>query len=397
MFGPYLQVLRTPRYPFPFGLGLLVSLPLGMVGLALLLTAQARTGSLASAGLAPAAFGLGNAGGLVVQGRLIDRFGPARVIGATSVVCAAALIGAVTLPDSRALLVCALVGGVGFPATISTMRVLTTALVRDPRLRMSGYALLSVSFGLAMVVGPLLTSLLLAVWTAPGAVLVAAGVVGVGGPVFAATPAVRTWPAHRTVAGSRFRPGAGLVTVLAVNVAAGLASGARAVALPAAAVVQDVPALAGVGFAALSVGDLLGGLAYGAIRWRASKAQQLLGSLAAAAVTSGVAAACAGVLPALFVVLLLGGTVGAAGGICLSALLDDVAPPHLLTTAYTTMVGLSLAASAGGNAAAGSIADAAGPAAGFGLSAAALGLAAGLLYWRRHTLRSDRAIDVSGR
>lgn len=69
MLGPYGRLFRIRGYPLPFVMGLCVALTLGMVSLGLVLTVQQQTGSLAQAGFVSASFGLGNAVGLIVQGR----------------------------------------------------------------------------------------------------------------------------------------------------------------------------------------------------------------------------------------------------------------------------------------------------------------------------------------
>ena len=52
------------------------ALPFGILNLALLLFVRQRTGSIEVGGVVIAAFGLGNAVGLVVQGRFLDRGAP---------------------------------------------------------------------------------------------------------------------------------------------------------------------------------------------------------------------------------------------------------------------------------------------------------------------------------
>ena len=392
MFGPYLRVLRTPGFRLPLLFGLSASLPIGMVGLALLLTAQQRSGSFAAAGLVPAAFGFGNAAGLFVQGRLIDRIGQTRVLVPASLLCSLSLATAV-LPmwqNGWVLPALAMLAGVAFPATISSMRVLTADLIDDPQVRMSGYALLAVSFGLAMVVGPLLVSALIAVSSPASAVLVAALVIGAGGLGFAMTPASRGWRAQAAAVGHRFRVPPGLFTLVLANVALGFSGGVVAVALPAAALAHGAAAVAGIGFAARSIGDLAGGLAYGAIRWQSSRTRQLIVSLAAAAGTSWLAASATGSLAVLVGVLLIGGIAAAAISILSSALLDDVAPTGAMTTSYTLMVGVGLVTSAAGNAVAGLVADRLSAAWAFAVAAAAVTAAVGWVGRRRRTLAPVR-------
>ena len=385
MFGPYWRIVRTRGYLPPFILALSVSLTLGMVSLGLLIAVQQRTGSLTSAGLVPAAFGLGNACGLIVQGRLIDRFGQTRVLIPTSVLCGLSLLAAIEQTEITVVAGLAFLAGASFPATISSMRVLTAALIVDERLRLTGYALLTVSFGLAMVTGPLLVSGLVAVSGPTAAVVIAAAVISCGGTGFALTAASRSWqPSRRRYGTARWRRG--LRTLLVSNTALGFAAGAIAVALPAAALAHGQAAAAGIGFAAMSTGDLAGGLVYGVIRWRISRPVQLAVSTAAAAGADWLAVSMSGSLPALFGALLCGGALGACVPICSSALLDDLAPPGTLTTSYTVMVGSGLVAGSAGNAVAGVVAGRAGVGWAFALGAGAVSLAAIWVAARRSAL-----------
>src|SRR5690349_9583965 len=75
-------------------------LPLGM-SLAILLLVRETTGSFAAAGAVVGAYGLATAAGAPIQGRLVDRFGPPRVL----------LIAAVGQAVALAVIVLAARGG----------------------------------------------------------------------------------------------------------------------------------------------------------------------------------------------------------------------------------------------------------------------------------------------
>ena len=389
VFAPYRRVFGTPGFTLPYLLGIVTTLALGPVGLGLLLTVEGRTGSLARAGFVAGAFGFGNAVGIFVQGRLIDRFGQPRVLLPAAVVCAGCL-GTTVLPGlgtTYAVPGLAVVAGLAFPATISSMRVLATSLIDDEQTRMSAYALLGASFGLATVAGPLVVSATVLIATPAVAVVFAAAAIGAGSAVFALTPAARSWrPASSRHEGRARLLSPGLVTLLVANTAADFAGGVGAVALPAAVLAHGPAALAGVGFALGAAGDVVGGLVYGAIRWSPPRATQLAVALALDAAFGWAIAGASGVLVALFVLMFVGSTLVAITPIASSALLDDVAPPHALTTAYTATVGCGLVAASGGNAVAGTIAQHDGPAAAFALAAAAMTVAAAWVTVRRGSL-----------
>lgn len=84
--------------------------------------------------------------------------------------------------------------------------------------------------------------------------------------------------------------------------------------------------------------------------------------------------------------MFVGSTLVAVTPIASSALLDEVAPPNALTTAYTAIVGCGLVAASGGNAVAGTIAQHYGPAATYALAAGAITVAAAWVTARRGSL-----------
>src|SRR5262245_10137555 len=125
-----------------------------MLSLGLFLYVHSRTGSSAQAGLSAGAFGLGNAVGLSVQGRLIDRYGQGLVLVPAGTLCAVAMVILVAGAPSYAL---AAAGGGCVPATTGSMRVLLGERITHPSNRTAAYALLGVSFQLALMSGPLAT------------------------------------------------------------------------------------------------------------------------------------------------------------------------------------------------------------------------------------------------
>lgn len=64
----------------------------------------------------------------------------------------------------------------------------------------------------------------------------------------------------------------GMRTLLNTSLAVGVLAGLVNVAVPAVALADREPALAGLLFAVTAVGDLLGGIVYGARPWRSSLA-----------------------------------------------------------------------------------------------------------------------------
>lgn len=394
MFRPYVQAVRTPGALLPVAASFVGGgLPIGMLTLAVLLLVRLQSGSFLGAGIMAAALSVGNALGVAVQGALIDRRGQTVVLVPASLICLSslsALVFAATHGGPSALTTSlAVAGGAAIPATPSSMRVLWPALVPDPQLRVTAYALSAVSFTAAMVLGPVLVSGLLLIGGPQVAVLAAAGLAGGGGLLFAVTPASRLWApatarAHRR---PRIWPGRGMRTLIAGNLAIGLAAGLSGVAVPAAAVALGAAALAGVFAAAGAAGDLCGGLIYGSVRWRLPLTSRLVAAQCGSAVIGACLALASRSIPAMMLVMSVSGTVGAAQGITTTTLLDDVAEPGTLTGSYALLVSCGLAGSAAGYAAGGTLVTATGVRDTF-LMAAAAGLAAAGWYARRlQTLR----------
>src|SRR5690348_6498390 len=87
----YRTALTTPGALAPVLSALLARLPVAMIGLAILLYVQRRTGSFAVAGLVSEAVLVGVATGSIAQGRLMDRLGPTRPLLVTSTLFALAV------------------------------------------------------------------------------------------------------------------------------------------------------------------------------------------------------------------------------------------------------------------------------------------------------------------
>jgi MFS family permease len=398
----YLRAARTPGVLLPliasFAGG---GLPIGMLTLAVLLLTRLHGGSFAQAGVMAAALSAGNAVGVALQGAMIDRRGQTRVLVTASVACLSALVALVVTTDcggpAALLAALAATAGAAFPATPSSMRALWTDSVPDPGLRMTGYALSAVSFTAATVLGPVLVSGLLLLGGPQAAVLTAAGLAGGGGLVFAATPASRSWTptATRSPRQPLGKLGPGMRTLIVGNLAIGLTAGLGGVAVPAAAIALGAAALAGVFAAAGAAGDLVGGLAYGARRWRLPLASRLVAAQCGSAAASACLALAAGSVPGMLLVMPAGGAAGALQGITTSALLDDVAEPGKLTGSYALVVSCGLAGSGAGYAIGGALIGAIGIRNTFLTAAVAGVMATGWYVRRRHALQPRPASTPS--
>ncbi|WP_218009957.1 MFS transporter [Actinomadura kijaniata] len=322
----YAVVLRVPHARTTFAAALLGRLSYGIVFLSLTLAVSQATGSYAVAGVAMALFGL--VGALVSPWRaaLVDRRGPRRVLPVMAAAYAVSLAGLAASswqPGSSRVLLCGLaaLGGACAPPLGRVMRALWGELVPDRRLLQRAFSLDTVAKELVYVTGPLVAGLLAVVARPAAGVAVSAALVLVGTLALVSSPAVRDMRGQSDK--ERDEPKrswgglAGLERPIAVAAGTGFCLGA--LHLLAVAFTEERSQAAAVAWveASLAAGSAVGGLAYGAVTWRADARVRL----ALLGVLLGGLVAVAGSMPG---VVTLAGAVGVAGLF--------VSP--LLTTAY---------------------------------------------------------------
>jgi MFS family permease len=357
----YRALVGLPEARWPLVFSVAGSMPIGMYGLAILLLVRESNGSFAVAGRVVGAFGLANALGAVVQGRLMDRLGQSRVLRRSAAAHVAMLVALVVAAGrgapAWALALCALGAGGFLPQVPAAMRSVWSALVEDDDQRQTAYALVTIVFEVSVVTAPVLVAAIVALASPSVAVLVAAAIAGAGGAGFASTAASRRWrgTAHH-VGPLGPMHAAGVRTLFAVLLGFGTAVGVLQVALPAYAAGRGSAAAGGFYLAAISAGSLCGGLVYGSRRWPGALEQRLapmlLGIAGGCLLVSVATAPVAVVAATLAVGLMLAPTTT----VC-SALLDTAAPPGTVTEAFAVLVMGIVVGTAIGNAIGGAIVD----------------------------------------
>jgi len=357
----YRRVLGIPGALRPVLLSALGSMPIGMYTLGVLLLAREATGSFADAGRVVGAFGLANAIGAVAQGRLMDRLGQPQVLRAAALLHLPALVLLVVAAERGAstgmLALCAVAGGLSLPQLPAAMRSLWGALVRSQEERDTAYALVSIVFEVAVVTGPALVALIVALASSALAVVVAAAISAGAALGFSATRVSRGWRGEPHD-GGWIGPlqAVGMRTVFAVVLAFGTAVGVVQVLVPAFAGERSSVEAGGVLLSALSAGSLAGGLVYGARAWPGRPADRLAPLLLAIAAGFALLAVPGGQLT-LALVLLGTGMLFAPAIVVASTLLDTAAPPGTVTEAFAVMVMGIVAGTAIGNTLGGEIVD----------------------------------------
>lgn len=395
MLGAYLSVLLAQRVKSRLAAVVLSAVPLGMLTLAIVLCVQEWTGSLRAAGSVSGLFGLGNAVGLGLQGWQMDRAGSRTVVMAAGSVCTAALTGfalAGTLGGSLWIVaVLAGIAGVSIPAITTAVRAWLRFTFSDDSLRSTSYALLAALFRGAVAMGPVLVSLGLIMQGPTLAVGMAAVMIMAATLVYVITGDRQTQ--HRASQPDAPPEGplvsAGLRTLLVAAGLEGLAVGVTAVAIPGVMSVASAAVLAGLGFTALALGQVLGALVFGSRLWPGPRWLQLPALQAIAALVAGVIFLVSQQPWLLVVVMLVAGFTMAPISVLKSALLDDVAPHKALARSYSMLVATGLVSAAAGNALAGNLAELTGVNGLLLLPVITFGLASAWTASRHHTLKPD--------
>ena len=251
--------------------GLLARLPMGMVGLALLLLVRESGGGYGAAGAVSGAYFVATAVGAPIAGRLVDRRGQTRILLPRALMFPALLGGvcALALIDAPLALIGAGAAAAGalMPPVGASLRSLWPRMFSDPDLRAAAYALEASLQEIVFVVGPLIVALLTSAVSPILALAVAAAAGGIGTTLIALAPPVRAWrPEEDRHAGSILGAleSPGVMTIVSLSVCLGVGFGATEVGFPAFAEGHGGAELGSIPLALFAGGSLVGGLVAGA-------------------------------------------------------------------------------------------------------------------------------------
>jgi MFS family permease len=341
-------------------------LALGVEPLALILLVRDATGSYAAAGSVAAAPMIGGGGGALVQGRLIDRYGPRPVLSVAVVGHVSMLAALVVSVRAHAavglLVVIAGAQGACFPQLVSTLRVVWKHLLDSPSSREAAYALVFVTFQLALVAGPLAVAVLLRVVSPPGLLVIGAVLAICGTAGFVTAPALRGWPRpeRRSTGIVRAARLPVLRTLLIVTASMGFTQGVLQVCVPAFAIAHHALAASGVLLAAIAVGNLVGALLYGGRAWPLALPARYLVLQSALCLVLFASALSHSTISVLFTLFLLVGALLAAVSVAVSALIEGAVPDSDLVEAFTLNVTVAMVGNAAGTSSAGAVLQSAG-------------------------------------
>ncbi len=381
----YPAILRRAQVRRLMVCGLVARLREGGIGLALILLARHATGSYATAGGASATFYLCSSVMRPVQGRWMDRAGNRRVLTATAVLNALLLCITTAAALERSgwlLIVAAAPAGASMPAVSTSLRASWPAVVPDHR--DTAFALDSLLYELAIVIGPVLAGLISTTVTPALAVILLSviGLVGTLGVARASGPRAAR-PPHRD--GTRSSPlTAAVRRLLAIAFFVGVAEGPLTVSLTATATRDGLASASGPLISAIAVGSVLGALVYGARSWTMQPPARLAAfTIMLATALLALAAAAASVI-ALAPAAIVAGLALAPAITSIALCVNASAPAHAITEAFAWISFATPCGAATAQALAGTLAAGPGPRWGFIESAAGASIAAALATAARH-------------
>src|SRR4051794_23169672 len=151
------EILRIPGVRALFAASCVARLPMGALGLLLVLHTHELTGSYADGGLASGAYALAIGVSNPALARVVDRRGQTRVLRAGAPIAAAAIVYLALLPAGTpvaAITAGAIVAGLSQPPIGACMRALWPELIEGADRRHAAYALESVALEFVYICGP---------------------------------------------------------------------------------------------------------------------------------------------------------------------------------------------------------------------------------------------------
>ncbi|MEU2059790.1 MFS transporter [Streptomyces sp. NPDC013455] len=342
----YGQLLRT-RGAWTFLLpGFAARQPFAMLTLSIVLLVQHTTGSYGAAGAAAAATGVSMALFAPYSGRLADRYGQRAVLipGVLVHTLSGLSLTALALAHAPlwALFLAAVPTGASVPQVGPMVRARWGVKLQGSPLMTTAAAFESVTDELTFVVGPLLATALCTTVTPAAGLVTEAALTLVGGLLFAAQkstqPPVTGESGHARVKQTSALRIPGVRVLIVTFLGIGSVFGGMQVSLAAFTESIGEPGLNGVLYGVFAAGNMLSGIACGAIAWKVAPQRRLLVGY------TGLALAASALWTAHSVLLL--GALGLLVGMCIApalitgyTLVEDLVPAGARTEAFTWLTG----------------------------------------------------------
>ncbi|MEU1178456.1 MFS transporter [Streptomyces sp. NPDC005820] len=372
----YGEILRA-RHAARLLVGTLVGrLPNATSAIAIVLFVRAEGGTYGLAGALVSVYGVASAVGQPVLGRLVDLHGQPRVQLPAALVSALAMAlfafsGTDPLPLAHAAMV---VGGLFTPPLEGGLRALWPSVLRREEQVPAAYAMDAVAQEVMFTVGPLLVTLCASLWSERAALLVMNGVGVLGALSVVVSPPSRAWrsaPREAHWLGALRSPA--LLVLLGALLFVGIAMGSITVAAVPYADGHGGDAVYGWLMAALGLGALAGGLAYGAREWAGAPERRLRVLVAFLAVCYVPLMLMPGAV-AMVALATLAGVFLAPVLACAFVIVDRHAPRGTVTEAFSWLVTTFTVGASVGTGVAGPVVEAGGAVWGFAVPGVAGGV-----------------------
>ena len=274
MLGTYLDILRY-RQAWKFSAaGLILRLPMSMVGLSTILLVRAEYGNYTLAGAVAAVNIIVMALCAPILARRVDRYGQLRVMGPAwiiSTVSMCALVAATLMHAPEWLLfIPAALAGATWGAPGALVRSRWSTILKKPGQLTTAYALESAVDEFVYIVGPVLATVLGTALHPATGLAISIVSLAVGGALFlsrrSSEPATIPYDPHAPRESVIRKP---VVLVMAATyIGMGTTFGAMEVSMVSFTEELGAPALGGILLALFSIGSLTAALFYGARTWR---------------------------------------------------------------------------------------------------------------------------------
>ncbi|MEU7471946.1 MFS transporter [Streptomyces sp. NPDC044984] len=336
----YLEILRA-RHAARLLVGTLVGrLPNATAAIAIVLFVRAEGGTYSLAGALAAVYGVANAVGQPVLGRLVDLRGQPRVQLPAAVLSALAMavFAFVGIGQSAVAYGAVAAAGLFTPPLEGGLRALWASVLPEEDHVHRAYAMDAVAQEVMFTVGPLLVTVCASLWSAQAALLVL-NVIGVLGALsVVVSPPSRAWrsaPREAHWLGALRSPG--LLALLGAFLAVGMALGSITVAAVTYADEHGGAHVYGWLMAGIGLGALIGGMAYGARQWAGEPARRLRVLVALLAVCYLPLMLMPGAV-AMTLLTVVAGLFLAPAIACAFVLVDRHAPRGTVTEAFSWLV-----------------------------------------------------------
>ena len=376
MAAGYLEILRA-RHAARLLAGTLVGrLPNATAAIAIVLFVRAEGGTYSLAGVLAAVYGVANAVGQPVLGRLVDLRGQPRVQLPAALASALAMaVFAFTGVDPLPLAYTAVAAaGLFTPPLEGGLRALWPSVLRREDQVHTAYAMDAVAQEVMFTVGPLLVTLCVSLWSEQAALLVLNGVGVLGALSVVVSPPSRAWrSAPREAHWLGALRSSGLLVLLGAFLFVGIALGSITVASVPYADDHGGDAVYGWLMAALGLGALVGGVVYGARQWTGTPERRLRVLVAFLAVCYLPLMLMPGAV-AMVALTALAGVFLAPAIACAFVIVDRHAPGGTVTEAFSWLVTTFTVGASVGTGLAGPVVEAGGAVWGFAVPGVAGGV-----------------------